>query len=374
MIEVKEIRSKKELKKFVKFPFELYKNNPYWIPPLISEELDSFDPKKNPVFEHAEARFFLAYRKGEIVGRVAAIINRFEVNDQKVRKMRFGWLDFIDDTEVSKALLEQVERIGREEKLEFMEGPVGFSNMDKVGILTEGYDQLGTMITWYNHPYYVDHMEELGFSPANKFLESYFYTKDAEIDKFHRMAQVIARRYELTPVVFKSAKEVMPYVNDIFQLFNTSYSKLASYVPISDKQIEYFKNKYIRFINPDFIKIVIDKNKKIVAFAITMPSFGRALQKANGHLFPFGFFHLLQARKKSRESIFYLIGIDPAYQKKGVTAIIFDLFHKAFQRHGITKGIITPELEENKDIQLIWEKFKPVHNKRRATYRKDLVH
>ena len=371
MIEVKEIRSKKELKKFVKFPFELYKDNPYWIPPLISEELESFDAKKNPVFEHAEARFFLAYSQRKIVGRVAAIINRIEVNEQKIRKMRFGWFDFIDELEVSKALLEQVESIGGEEGLEFMEGRVGFSNMDKVGILTEGYDQLGTMVTWYNHPYYVDHMKAMGFRPEKKFLESYFYTKDAAIDRFHRMAQVIAKRYELTPVVFKSSKEVMPYVDDIFHLFNTSYSKLSSYVPISDKQIEYFKNKYIRFINPDFIKVILDKNQKIVAFAITMPSFGRALQKANGRLFPFGFYHLLMARKKSKESIFYLIGIEPGYQKKGVTAIIFDLFHKAFQRHGVTKGIITPELEENKDIQLIWEKFKPVHNKRRATFRKD---
>lgn len=373
MITVKEISTKKELKKFVTFPFSIYKNNPYWIPPIIKEEMESFDPRKNPVFEHAQARFFLAYSDGEIVGRVAAIVNRFEVDQQKIKKMRFGWLDFIDDKDVSKALLEKVEQIGREEKLDFMEGPVGFSNMDKVGILTEGYDQVGTMVTWYNYPYYVDHMTTLGFRPEKKFLESYFYTKDAEIDKYHRMAQVIARRYELTPVNFKSTREVMPYVTDIFKLFNTSYSKLASFVPISDKQIEYFKNKYIRFINPDFIKIVLDKNQKIVAFAITMPSFGKALQKAKGRLFPFGFIHLLRARKKGTESIFYLIGVDPNYQKKGVTAIIFDLFHKAFKRHGVTKGIITPELEENKDIQLIWDNFNPVHNKRRATFRKDFT-
>lgn len=373
MIQVKEISTKKELKKFVTFPFELYKNNAYWIPPIIREELESFDPDKNPVFEHAEARFFLAFSDGTIVGRVAAIINRIEVNQQKVKKMRFGWLDFVDDKRVSKALLEQVEKIGREESLEFMEGPVGFSNLDKVGILTEGYDQLGTMITWYNYPYYVDHMTALGFAPEKKFIESYFYTKNAKIDKYHRMAQIISKRYNLTPVNFKSSREVMPYVNEIFELFNTSYSKLASFVPISDKQIEYFKEKYIRFINPDFIKIVLDKDKKIVAFAITMPSFGRALQKAKGRLFPFGIFHLIRARKNSNESIFYLIGIAPHYQKKGVTAIVFDLFHKAFKRHGVTKGIITPELEENKDIQLIWDGFKPVHNKRRATFRKDFT-
>ena len=371
MIQVKEVSGKKELRKFVTFPFSLYKNNPYWVPPIISEELESFNPKKNPVFEHAEARFFLAYSGGEIVGRVAAIINRLEVNQQKIPKMRFGWFDFIDDPEVSRALLHEVEKIGKENELEFMEGPVGFSNMDKVGILTEGYDQMGTMVTWYNHPYYVDHMNAMGFRPEKKFLESYFYTRNAQVDKYHRMAKVIAKRYELTPVNFSSSKEIMPYVNEIFELFNTSYSKLASFVPISDKQIEYFKNKYIRFINPDFIKVVLDKNQKIIAFAITMPSFGKALQKARGRLFPFGFIHLLRARRKSSESIFYLIGVAPDYQKKGVTAIVFDLFHKAFERHGVTKGIITPELEENKNIQLIWDNFQPVHNKRRATFRKD---
>ncbi len=372
MIEVKEITAKKELRKFVTFPFKLYKDNPYWVPPIIKEELNSFDPKINPVFEHAQARFFLALKNGEIVGRVAAITNQFEIQQQKVKKMRFGWLDFIDDKAVSKALLEQVAKIGKEEKLEFMEGPVGFSNMDKVGILTEGYEHLGSMVTWYNYPYYVDHMQAHGFWPEKKFLESYFFVKDAQTDKYHRMAQIIAKRYELTPVSFSRSKDVMPYVNEIFELFNTSYSKLSSFVPISDKQIAYFKEKYIGFINPDFIKVVLDKNKRIIAFGITMPSFARALQKAKGRLFPFGFIHLLRARKNSKESIFYLIGIAPEYQKKGVTAIIFDLFHKAYERHGITKGIITPELEDNKDIQLIWDNFNPVHYKRRATFRKDL--
>jgi hypothetical protein len=372
MIEVKEITSKKELKKFVTFPFKLYKDNPYWVPPIIKEELNSFDPNINPVFEHAKARFFLALDNGKIVGRVAAITNQFEIEQQKVKKMRFGWLDFVDDKAVSKALLEQVAKIGKEEKLEFMEGPVGFSNMDKVGILTEGYEHLGSMVTWYNYPYYVDHMQAHGFWPEKKFLESYFYVKDAKIDKYHRMAKIIAKRYELTPVNFSKSKDVMPYVDEIFELFNTSYSKLSSFVPISDKQIAYFKEKYISFINPDFIKVVLDKNKRIIAFGITMPSFARALQKAKGRLFPFGFIHLLRARKNSKESIFYLIGIAPEYQKKGVTAIIFDLFHKAYERHGITKGIITPELEDNKDIQLIWDNFNPVHFKRRATFRKDL--
>lgn len=371
MIQVKEISTKKELKKFVTFPFSLYKNNPYWVPPLISDEVESFDSSINPVFEHADARFFLAYENSKIVGRIAVIINHVEINQQNIKKIRFGWIDFVDNPEVSRALLNKVEEIGREQKLEFMEGPVGFSNMDKVGILTEGYDSIGTMVTWYNYPYYVDHMEANGLRPEKKFIESYFYTKNASAQRFERMAEVIKKRYQLTSVNFKNSKEVMPYVEEIFKLFNESYERLSSFVPISDKQVAYFKKKYIGFINPDYIKIILDKDKKIIAFAITMPSFARALQKAKGRLFPFGFIHLMRAQKHGKESIFYLIGVSPEYQKKGVTAIVFDEFHKAFSRNGVTKGIITPELEDNKDIQLIWDNFNPVHHKRRATFRKD---
>jgi len=373
MIRIQEVSTKKELKQFVRFPFSLYRNNPYWVPPIIKEELESFDPKKNPVFEHAEARFFLAYnREGRIVGRVAAIVNWTEIREQKVRKMRFGWMDFIDDIEVSKALLQQVEVIGREFGLEFMEGPVGFSNMDKVGVLTEGFDQIGTMVTWYNHPYYQDHFRELGFVPANRFIESYFYTRDADAGKYERMAQVIKSRYHLKSLNFVKTREVLPYVDEMFELFNVSYEKLPSFVPVSKKQIAYFKKKYIPFINPEFIKMVVDQENKLIAFAITMPSFARALQKARGKLFPTGFLHLLRARKKSKESIFYLIGILPSYRRKGVTAIIFDEFHKSFKKYGIEKGVLTPELEENKDIQLIWSNFNPKTHKRRTTFKKPI--
>lgn len=370
MIRIQEVSTKKELKQFVRFPFSLYKNNPYWVPPIIREELESFDPDKNPVFEHAEARFFLAYRDGKIAGRIAAIVNWTEIREQQVKKMRFGWMDFIDDKEVSKLLLEKVEKIGREHGLEFLEGPVGFSNLDKVGVLTEGFDQIGTMVTWYNHPYYQDHFRALGFVPANKFIESYFYTRNADASRYERMAQVIKSRYDLRPLSFRKTKEVLPFVDEMFELFNLSYEKLPSFVSVSKKQIAYFKKKYIPFINPEFIKMVVDKENRLIAFAITMPSFAKALQKAGGKLFPTGFLHLLLARKKSKESIFYLIGILPSYRKKGVTAIIFDEYHKSFKKYGIEKGVLTPELEENKDIQLIWSNFDPQIHKRRTTFRK----
>jgi len=372
MVKLKEVLTKKELKQFVKFPFTLYKNNKYWVPPIIKDEVASFDKTKNPVFEHADAQFFLAYQNNKIVGRVAAIINWTEINEQKIKKMRFGWFDVIDDINVTTALLQKVDEIGKQNNLDFIEGPVGFSNMDKVGILTHGYDQLSTMITWYNHLYYVKHLETLGYKKLNNFIETYFYYKDIDITKYKRYAEIVKKRYELKALNFTSNKQIMPYVEEMFELFNSSYAKLPSFVPISDKQKIYFKKKFISFINPEYIKFIVDKNGKLITFSITMPSYARAFQKANGKLFPTGFLHILKAKKHSKDVVFFLIGIAPEYQKKGVTAIVFDEFFKTYKEKGIIKTITTPELEENKDIQLIWKNFNPITHKKRSTYKKDI--
>lgn len=370
MVTVKEISTKKEITAFVKFQFTLYKNNPYWVPPLIKEEVNNFDKNQNPVFEHATARLFLAYKNNEIVGRIAAIINSTEINQQNIKKMRFGWFDFIDDLEVSKALLNKVNEIGKENNLEFMEGPVGFSNLDQVGFLTFGYDEMGAMLTWYNYPYYIDHLEKLGFGVSQKFIETYFYTKNIDISNYERFAKIIEKRYELQPMNFTSTSQILPHINEMFALFNISYAHLSSFVPVSQKQIDYFKKKFIGLIDPEYIKFIRDKDGRLVSFAITMPSFSKALQKANGKLFPTGFIHLLKAKKKNDEAIFYLIGILPEYQKKGVTAIVFNEYFKTYLKKGIKKAISTPELEENKDIQLIWKNFQPVNYKKRSTFKK----
>jgi len=372
MIKLKEVSTKGELKKFVKFPFSLYKNNKYWVPPIIKEEVDSFTKTINPVFEHAQAQFYLAYKNNLIVGRVAAIINWKEVNDQNIKKMRFGWFDFIDDLEVSTALLEKVNEIGKQNNLDFIEGPMGFSNMDKVGILTEGFDHISSMITWYNYPYYSEHVEKSGYKKSQKFNETYFYFKDIDISKYKRYADIIKKRYELKPINFSSSKEILPYLEEMFALFNSSYEGLSSFVPISDKQIEYYKKKFLSFINPEYIKFIVDKNGKLITFSVTMPSYAKALQKANGKLYPTGFLHLLKAKKHSKDIVFFLIGILPEYRKKGVTAIVFDEFFKTYSEKGIVKTISTPELEDNKDIRLIWKNFKPVVFKKRCTYQKNI--
>lgn len=372
MVTIKQAQSKADLKQFVKFPFSLYKDSQYWVPPIIKDELESFDADKNPVFQNAEASYFLAYKGGELVGRVAAIINWIEVNEQLLKKMRFGWFDFIDDFEVSKALLEKVAEIGKEQQLEYMEGPVGFSNLDKVGVLTEGFDHIGNMITWYNYPYYQSHYEKHGFVKEKGYLENKFPFTNADPKIFSKANLLIKKRYKLRELNFTSSKEIMPWVDKMFDLFNNSYASLASFVKITDVQKEYFKKKYISFINPEYIKFVVDEQDELVAFAIVMPSFSKALQKANGKLFPTGVFHLLKARKHSKDVIFYLIGIHPDYQNRGVTAVIFNEYYKTFLKRGVLNCIRTPELEENTAIRQIWKHFDPVTHKRRRTYRKTL--
>jgi len=372
MISIKEVKTKSDLKAFVKFPFKLYKDSNYWVPPIISEEMKTFNKKENPVFNDAEARLFLAYKNNEIVGRVAAIINWLEVKNQTLKKMRFGWFDFIDDLEVSQALLNQIESIGKEHGLEFAEGPVGFSNLDKVGVMTEGFEHISTMITWYNHPYYIKHYEHAGYIVEKSYSESQFPFKNVKPEFFFKAQELIKRRYQLKALKFTKTEEVMPYVDKMFDLFNESYASLSSFVAITDIQKEYFKKKFISFINPEYIKFVVDKDDKLVGFAIVMPAFAKALQKMKGKLFPFGFRHILHAKKHSKDVIFYLIGIHPDYQNKGVHAVIFNEYYNTFTEKGIQTCIRTPELEDNYAIHQIWKHFDPVVYARRKTLRKDL--
>lgn len=372
MILIKEAKTKKELTDFIKFPFSLYKDNKYWVPPIIADELETFDKTKNPAFDNAEAYFYLAFQNNKIVGRIAAIVNWEEVNNQQKRKVRFGWFDVINDVAVTKMLLEKVRDLGKRNNLEYMEGPMGFSNLDKVGVLTEGFNEIGTMITWYNFKYYKTHFEQLGFMTEKEYVENKFPFENVKLEYFDKAQELIKRRYQLKALSFKSTKDVLPYVDKMFDLFNASYASLSSFVAISDVQKDYFKRKYINFINPEYIKFVEDKNGDLVAFAIVMPSFSEALQKANGKLFPLGFLHLLNARKNSKDVIFYLIGVHPEYQNKGVHAIIFKEYHTTFTERAIENCIRTPELADNLAIQLLWKNFDPKIICRRKTYRKEL--
>ncbi|GAB1857923.1 hypothetical protein MHTCC0001_27600 [Flavobacteriaceae bacterium MHTCC 0001] len=370
MVTIKEVKTKKDLKAFVKFPFELYKDSKYWTPPIISQELKTFDTSENPVFNDAEARLFLAFKDSKIVGRVAAIINWLEIKNQDQKKMRFGWFDFIDDLNVSKALLDKVASIGKENNLHFTEGPLGFSNLDKVGVIDEGFEAIAPMITWYNYPYYIKHYEAAGYVKEKAYSESRFSFSNVDPATFTKAQALIKRRYQLKALTFTKTAEVMPYADKMFDLFNQTYSSLSSFVEITDIQKAYFKKKFISFINPEYINFVVDKDDNLVGFAIVMPAYAKALQKVKGKLFPFGFRHILKAKKSSKDVVFYLIGIHPEYQNKGVHAVIFNEYYPVFKEKGINMCYRTPELEDNIAIQQIWKHFKPEIYRRRKTYKK----
>jgi GNAT superfamily N-acetyltransferase len=374
MIEVIKVESKKNVKDFVMFPFELYKDCEYWVPPIINEEIDAMDTNKNPVFKNAEAEFYLAYKDNKIVGRVAAIVNWVEIEEQKKNKLRFGWYDTIDDLNVSKALMDKVLEFGKSRKLEFVDGPVGFSNMDKAGLLIEGYDELNTMITWYHYPYQKEHLNKLGFSKLAEWVEykiKIFSAEEAP-EKVKKFSKIIQERYNLKVVNFKSTKEIIPYVDKMFELLNVTYSNLQTYVTIKQYQIDFYKEKFIKYIHPDFIKCCLDENDNLIAFLITMPSFSRALKKINGKIGLMGYFHLFKAQHFNDRVSLYLIGVDPKYQSKGVTAVIFNELQQTFNNRGIVEVETNPELVENKAIQAFWKNYESTLHKRRATFTKSL--
>ena len=374
MIEVIKVESKKNVKDFVMFPFELYKDCEYWVPPIINEEIDAMDTNKNPVFKNAEAEFYLAYKENKIVGRIAAIVNWVEIEEQKKNKLRFGWYDTIDDINVSKALMDKVMEFGKSRKLEFVDGPVGFSNMDKAGLLIEGYDELNTMITWYHYPYQKEHLNKLGFSKLAEWVEykiKIFSAEEAP-EKVKKFSKIIQERYNLKVVNFKSTKEIIPYVDKMFELLNVTYSNLQTYVTIKQYQIDFYKEKFIKYIHPDFIKCCLDENDNLIAFLITMPSFSRALKKINGKIGLMGYFHLFKAQHFNDRVSLYLIGVDPKYQSKGVTAVIFNELQQTFNNRGIVEVETNPELVENKAIQAFWKNYESTLHKRRATFTKNL--
>ena len=369
-----EVKTKKEYHAFFTFPFTLYKGCDQWVPPITNEEKAIFNRAKNPVFENADAKLFVVKNGKQIVGRIAALINWIEVKEKAKTKVRFGWYDTIDDLDVSRMLIEAVHSWGKQNGLTYLEGPMGFSNMDKAGVLVQGYEYKNTMITWYHYPYQKKHLEDLGLVKQAEWVEfqiKIFKAEDAP-EKVKKYAELISKRYELSALEFSTRKELVPYVDKMFDLLNKTYNKLQSFVPIQPYQIAHYKEKYFSYIHPKFIKCVADKSGNLIAFAITMPSFSEALKKVNGSLYPFGFLHILRALRKNNRASFYLIGIDPAYQNKGVTAILFDAIQKMFNAQGITDVETNPELEENNSIQLMWKNYEHELHKRRRTYKKDI--
>ena len=367
-IKVKQVLNSSDLELFIKFPMELYKGNPYYVPPLINEEKSIWVKEENPALQYSEAAQFLAYKGKNIVGRIAVMINHKEEKELGIRKVRFGWLDFIDDIEVSKALIDTAIEYAKSKGISKIEGPMGFTNLDKAGMLTNGFDKLATMIGIYNFDYYPKHMEQLGLVKEKEWVEFEINFPDTLPDKVEKFSKLIAEKYELELVKFKSKKDILPLVEPMFKLLDDTYKHLSTYTPITQEQIKHYKEKYFKFIDKDYIVCIKDRYGSLVSFAITMPSYSKALQKAKGKLFPFGWWHLLNAGKKNDRANFYLIGIHPQYQKRGVTAIIFKEIYETFKKKGVKFLETNPELEENASIQALWQDYHPTNHKRRRTY------
>ncbi len=367
---VKDVQSESEQMQFVTFPMDLYANNPNYVPSIINEEKNLWNPEKNPALKYCDAKQFLAYQNNKVVGRIAVIFNKKEAQELGTEKIRFGWFDFIDDEAVSKALLDKAIDFAEEKNIKKLEGPMGFTNLDKAGMLTMGFDKLATMIGLYNFEYYPKHIEKLGFSKEKEWVEFEIMFPEMLPEKVIKFSSLVAEKYQLQTLKFKNKQEILPLVEPMFELLDVTYKNLSTYTPITDEQIQHYKEKYFKFIDKDYIICIVDKDYNLVAFAITMPSYSRALQKSKGKLLPFGWVHFMTAGFKNERANFYLIGVHPDYQKRGITAIIFKEIYDTFKKKGVKYLETNPELEENKNIQLLWQEYNPVNHKRRRTYSK----
>ena len=376
-IEIKKVASKADLKKFIRFNYEFYKDNPYSVPDLYEDMLATLDPKKNPAFEFCEADYFFAYKDGKLVGRVAAIINRRANETWKKDEVRFGWIDFIDDLEVSKALINAVEQWGKERGMKYIQGPLGFTDQDPEGMLIEGFDQLGTMATIYNHPYYPEHMAKMGFEKDADWVEFKINIPDGIPDKMKRIADLISRKYGLHIKKLKNMKEVKEggYGQKIFDLINEAYAPLYGYSRMSQKQIDQYVATYLPILDLRMVTLVVDADDQLIAVGISMPSLSKTLQKAKGKLFPFGWWYFLQTifmKKYPRVLDLLLVAVKPEYQSKGVNALLFTDLIPVYQQLNYEYAESNPELEENGKVQAQWEYFRTEQHKRRRCFVKPI--
>lgn len=368
-LEIREVKSAKELKAFVKFSLKLYQENPYYVPSLIFDEINTFNPKKNPAFDFCESALFVAVRDGEIVGRVAGIINNDTNKWWDQEHARFGWFDVVDDQEVTKALLDTVEKWAKSRGMKALKGPLGFTDLDHEGMLVEGFNEMGTFATIYNHDYYPKHLENLGFRKDVDWKEYQITMPDVIPERYNRMAAIVSQKFDLRVVKFKTSKELVKvYGIKIFKLWNDTYNVLYGYSPLNDKQINYYIKMYLSFVRPDLVSIIVDKEDNVVGMGIAIPSLSKAFQKTKGKIFPFGFIHLLKALKKNDIVDLYLMGIHPDYQGKGLNSLIFADLVPIFIKNGYKLAETNPELEENGKIQQLWSEFNPRHHRRRRVY------
>jgi GNAT superfamily N-acetyltransferase len=371
-VQIKEVITLKDLKSFIRFPYMLYRGNSNWVPPLFGNEYHTLRQDKNPAFENCEAKYWLAYRQDRIVGRIAGIINRLHIEKWKQHYMRFGWIDFIDDAGVSEALFKTVESWARETGMTAVHGPLGFTDLDPEGMLIEGFDELGTLATIYNYPYYATHMEKMGYIKDVDWIEYELLVPPEPNETISSIADTVMRRYKLKTLEVRNKKELLPYAKEIFQILDDEYRHLYAFVPLTKRQVDAYIKQYFGFINPDFVPVVLDENNRMVAFGISIPSLSRGLQKAKGKLFPLGFIYLLKALRKNDRVDLYLMAVRSEYHGRGVNAILIDKMHGVYSKFGIIKVESNPELETNRHVQEQWKHFERRQHKRRRCFIKHL--
>ena len=366
--------TKRELEKYVQFGIDLYKGNPCYVPPLVFDDVNTLLPEKNPAFEICEAQSFMAYRNGKPVGRITGIINRM-LNEKSGRKeARFGFVDFTDDKEVCDALFGAVESWARERGMTEIIGPMGFTDMDHEGMLVEGFNEMGTMATIYNYPYYPAHMERLGMKKDVDWIEYRIDIPHEIPEKMQRIGEIVKKKYNLRTVSYTSRKKLKnDYGHELFSLINEAYDGLYGYTPLTPRQIDYYIDQYLSMLRLDHICIIVDECDRLVGIGITMPSLSRALQKSGGKLLPLGWYHLLQAiRGKTDRVDLLLVAVKPEYQNKGVNSLLFSEFIPVFCKCGYKYAETNLELETNQSVQKQWEYFERIQHRRRRVYRKPI--
>jgi hypothetical protein len=356
-VTILEVSSKKELKDFIAFPEKLYKDSQNWVNALWKDEYDTLLKDKNPAFEYCEAWYFVARDGDEIVGRVAAIVNRNANRDWNEKYMRFGWLDFVDDFEVSAALMGKVEELALKLGMTAVNGPFGFTDLDREGMLVEGFENRGSFTTLYNFPYYKDHLERLGYvKDADWHQREYDVPKEVP-DKLRQYSQIIKRRYNVRVLEPVSRKKLRKYGIGLFEAYNKAFVPLYGFSPITQRQIESYVDQFLPMINFDLIAIVVNGEDKVVAFAITMPNISLALKRCRGKLFPLGFLHILKALKSYEFIDMLMIGVVPEYQQKGLNAVIFDHLNTNFIKLGVKKVVANPQLDNNTAVLNIFDYY-----------------
>ena len=366
-VEIKEVTTIRQLKTFIKFPLSLYRGSPYYVPALYTDELNTLRWDRNPAFEDARARYWLAYRDGKVVGRIAGMIISKHQQKWGQNLMRFGWIDFIDDAEVVRALMETVEQWAKEEGKEGVHGPLGFTDLDREGMLVEGFNEMTTLATIYNYPYYPKHLEALGYGKDVDWLDHEFTVTNRSEEKIKKAAELVAKRTGLR-LFNGNKKELLKLAPQIFEVIDEAYSKLYGTVPLSQKQVQVYINTYFGFVDLDYIPIVLDQNDRVVAFGITFPSFSRALQKCRGYLFPFGFILMLRAIKKNDRADFYLVGVREEYRRTGISALLANQILQTFLKRGIKLVESNLTLEDNLDILAMWKYLDNRQHKRHRCY------